>query len=306
MRKLTVSPILKSLVAVAIFLCSIGPVAAQEKPRVVAVNYPLQYFADRLLGDSADVIFPVPADVDPSYWRPSIADISMIQSADLILLNGAGFATWVDRVSLPRTRLVNTSMALKDRFIVTESITHSHGDGGEHAHEGLASYLWLDPMLALAQAEAIATAVVARNLAPEAEVADRLAALKSDLERLDAKARTALSGAQDVAIIATHPRYQYFARRYALSITTLEWEAGAMPTFAELAELERRAGETEARILIWEAAPPEEALVAAQSLGLHSVIFPPLAQEEPDIAFDAALDRAITAISNAVSQISGG
>lgn len=299
------SYVLRPLVGVVLLLCSVLPVAAQEKPRVVAVNYPLQYFAERLMGDNAEVIFPVPADVDPSFWRPSIADISMIQSADLILLNGAGFATWIDRVSLPRARVVNTSAALEDRFLVTESITHSHGDGGEHAHEGLASYTWLDPMMALAQAETIAAAAIARNLAPEAQVTDRLAALKADLERLDATARTALSGAQGIAMIATHPRYQYFAWRYGLSITALEWEAGAMPSSEELAELEMRSAETDARILIWEAAPPEGASAAAQALGLHSVIFPPLAHEDPDTAFSAALERAIMAISDAAGDISG-
>ena len=123
---------------------------AEDRKHIVVVNYALQYFAERLTEGSVDVDFPVPRDVDPAFWRPAIADISRIQSADLILLNGAGFATWIDRVSLPRARVVNTSAAIEDKFIVTESITHSHGEGGAHSHEGLASYLWLDPSLAAA------------------------------------------------------------------------------------------------------------------------------------------------------------
>ena len=144
--------------------------AAQDRPRIVAVNGALTYFAEQLAGDAAEVAFPVPEGVDPSFWRPSIADISAIQEADLILLNGASFATWIDRVSLPRSRVVNTSAAIEERFIVTESITHSHGDGGEHSHEGLAAYTWLDPTLAIAQAEAVAGALVARGLMPAGEL----------------------------------------------------------------------------------------------------------------------------------------
>ncbi len=302
MRKLIVTLPLYPLVAVMLsaFLATAG--AAQDRPRVVAVNYPLQYFAERLLGDAADVVFPVPSDVDPSFWRPSIADISMIQSADLILLNGAGFATWVDRVSLPRSRLVNTSAAMEDRFIVTESITHSHGDGGEHSHEGIASYTWLDPSLAVAQAEAVAAAIAARDLAPAEEVETRLAALRADLEALDAKARDALSDTQDVAMIATHPRYQYLARRYGLSITSLEWEAGAIPGAEEMADLRALVEQTGAQVLIWEAEPPAAAIEATAELGVQSITFAPLAHRPADGAYIQVFERALSALSEAVVQ----
>ncbi|MDX8349996.1 metal ABC transporter substrate-binding protein [Cognatiyoonia sp. IB215446] len=301
MRRVRISHWLAALLT----LLAANAAAAQDRARIVAVNYPLQYFAERLLGDEAEVVFPVPADVDPSFWRPAISDISMIQSADLILLNGAGFATWVDRVSLPRSRLVNTSAAIRDQFIVTESITHSHGDGGEHSHEGLASYTWLDPMLAIAQAEAIAGAIAGRELAQADAVYANFAELRSDLEQLDADAQAALAGAQDVPMIATHPRYQYLARRYDLSITSLEWEPGVMPTDAELAELEALVAETGSRVLIWEAAPPPAAFEATAALGLDNVVFNTLARGAADDGYIAAFDAAIADLSDAVAQNPG-
>ncbi|WP_341367915.1 metal ABC transporter substrate-binding protein [Yoonia sp. BS5-3] len=291
----------KSLFAFVLLVCSTLSAAAQDRARVVAVNYPLQYFAERLLGDTADVLFPVPADVDPSFWRPGIADISLIQEADLILLNGAGFATWIDRVSLPRSRVVQTSAAIEDQFIVTESITHSHGDGGEHSHEGLAAYTWLDPVLAIAQAEAVAAAINARGIAPQAEVNDRLDALRADLEMLDETATVALEGANTVPMIATHPRYQYFAHRYDLSISALEWEAGAAPSDTELADLETLVAKTGAKIILWEAEPPAAAIDAATALGLQSVIFPPMAQSDGNGTYLEALTTSIEALSAAVT-----
>ncbi|KQI70782.1 hypothetical protein AN191_16240 [Loktanella sp. 5RATIMAR09] len=295
-------PLLRPLLAVVMILLAASPVAAQDRPRVVAVNYALQYFAERLVGDTAEVIFPVPQDVDPSFWRPSIADISTIQSADLILLNGAGFATWVDRVSLPRAKVANTTAAIEDRFIRTESITHSHGDGDEHSHEGLASYTWLDPMLAIAQAEAIASAITARGIAPEDEVANRLAALRTDLEGLDTQATRAFAGMQDIAMIATHPRYQYLARRYDLSLTSLEWEAGAMPTDAERAELVALVAQTGAQVLIWEAEPPADAFAIAANLGLANIVFPTLAHGVEEGDYMQAVAAALTAMSDASPQ----
>ena len=264
---------IKSLLTTGLILMS-NAVAAQD---VVAVNYPLQFMAEHLLGPSANINFPVPADVDPSFWRPTIADISAIQAADLILLNGAGFATWVDRVSLPRSKVVNTSAAIEDAFITTESITHSHGNGGEHSHEGVATYLWLDPILAIAQAEAVAAAITARDLAPADDVAERLETLTADLTALDADAQDAFDGLQDVTIIATHPRYEYLDRRYDLDIRPLEWESGATPNKDEMATLQVLVEDTGAQILIWEAAPPAGAFEMTTALGLRNVVFAPLA-----------------------------
>ena len=293
--------VFRSLVTVALVLGLVTPSLAQDRPRIVTVNYALQYLAERLTGGEAEVIFPVPAGVDPSFWRPSIADITMIQSADLILLNGAGFATWVDRVSLPRSKTVNTSAKIKDQFISTESITHSHGDGGEHSHEGLASYLWLDPTLAIAQAEAVAAAMASRDLVPASEIYASFAELRSELEKLDASTAAALATARGIPMIATHPRYQYLAQRYDLSITSLEWEAGAMPTQEELADLERLVAELDARILIWEAQPPREGIEAADALGLESVVFNPLARASADDSFVEAYASAVSDLSDAVS-----
>ncbi|MDW3222385.1 MAG: zinc ABC transporter substrate-binding protein [Paracoccaceae bacterium] len=283
--------------AVSLILFGSSAAISQDRPRVVAVNYPLQYFAERLLGDSAEVVFPVPAGVDPSFWRPTIADISMIQSSDLILLNGASFATWVDRVSLPRSKLVNTSAAIEDQFIATKSITHSHGDGGEHSHEGIASYTWLDPSLALAQAQAIATTITARGLAPAGQVQARLAELEADLEALDAEAAMKLEGLAGVAIIATHPRYQYLARRYGLSLNSLEWEAGAMPDESGLSDLQTRIEETGAGILIWEAEPPAAAFEITSDLGLRNVVFAPLAHGVEGSGFTEAISDALSAMA---------
>lgn len=293
--------LLMPLLAAGMILCA-ALASAQDRPRVVAVNYPLQYLAERLLGDTAEVVFPVPSDVDPSFWRPSIADISMIQGADLILLNGAGFSTWVDRVSLPRSKLVNTTSAIEDQLIVTESITHAHGDGGEHSHEGVAAYVWLDPTQAIAQAEAIAAAIAGRQLAPADEVYARFETLRAELEALDGDARAALAGLEDTAIIATHPRYQYFARRYGLSVASLEWGAGAMPDDAQLAELGALVDDTDARVLIWEAAPPAEAFAATKALGLRNIVFPPLAQTPGDADFLDAFAAALSALSDAMVQ----
>ena len=40
------------------------------KPLIFVVNYPLEYFTERIGGDGVDVRLPAPSGVDPAFWNP--------------------------------------------------------------------------------------------------------------------------------------------------------------------------------------------------------------------------------------------
>ena len=162
--------------------------ARSGKLTVLVDSYPLAYFAQRIGGDLVEVSFPAPPGVDPSFWKPDADTIALYQKADLILINGAGFAAWVDTATLPGSRVVDTSAAITDRLLPLEgAVTHSHGGMGEHSHSGFATRLWLDPTLAAAQATAIASAFAAARPDDKTSFEQGLAALRGDLEALDSK-----------------------------------------------------------------------------------------------------------------------
>ena len=58
------------------------------EPSICVVNYPLQYFVERIGENRVLVCFPAPRDVDPAFWRPGEYEIMRFQAADRILLNG--------------------------------------------------------------------------------------------------------------------------------------------------------------------------------------------------------------------------
>ena len=145
---------------VILFTLSCGQPAEQPTPAsdagpatkvsVYVVNYPLAYCAEQIGGDLVDVHFPVPAGIDPAYWSPDPETIASYQTADLILLNGANYAKWVDRATLPVSKVVDTSASFASQYIRLEgTVTHSHGPEGEHEHTGWAFTTWLDPTLAI-------------------------------------------------------------------------------------------------------------------------------------------------------------
>lgn len=290
---------------IALLLAANTSAQAQDRRTVVTVNYALGYFAERLGGGEIQVIFPVPDGVDPSFWRPGISDISTMQGADLIVLNGAGFATWTAKASLPRSRIVDTSRGFRDRFIATETVTHSHGADGEHSHTGTASYTWLDQEQAILQARAIADALAQRGLVAPDMIDARLDALTEDLLALDAAAELLRPLAEGKVLIATHPRYQYLARAYGLDIRSLEWEAGSAPDGNQLSELEKLVDDTGAQVLLWEAQPPEQARTAIRELGLADAVFPTLATSPEASDYTQRLIQALEELSVVLKTVDG-
>ena len=243
---------------------------------IYVVNYPLQYFAERIGGDQVQVVFPAPVDVDPAYWHPNVAEISAYQKADLILLNGAGYAKWVNKVSLPRSRMVNTSRQFKDRYITTKEVmTHSHGAEGEHAHESLAFTTWLDLELAARQAEAIASAMGRKRPELRNTFQRNYAALAKDLMTLDRNIQKIVSKNPSTPLFASHPVYDYFARRYGLNMVSVHWEPDQVPGNDQWRELKEILKQHPAKWMIWEGEPIQKSVDGLKTLRINSLVFDP-------------------------------
>ena len=251
---------------------------AADRLVVYTVNYPLQYFAQRIAGAHADVVFPAPAGVDPAFWQPEEATIAAYQQADLILLNGAGYAKWLDWVSLPRSKLVNTAAGFAADYIeTTGAVTHRHGREGSHSHAGSAFTTWLDFRQAAVQASAIRDALSRLHPQHAKLFAANAQALESDLLVLDARMQAIVSSKPDTPLVASHPVYQYLARRYGLNLEEVMWEPDTPPDAGQWLEFERLLKDHPAGWMLWEGDPLQESLERLQQLGLQSVVFDPCA-----------------------------
>jgi zinc transport system substrate-binding protein len=240
------------------------------------VNYPLKYFAERIGGEHVKVEFPVPAGADPAYWMPDAKTISEYQQADLILLNGAGYARWVNKVTLPRFRLINASAGFKDQYIETaEILTHSHGSEGEHAHESLAFTTWIDFSLAAKQAKAISAALSRKRPGLKDVFRKNYQRLEQDLLKLDQDLKTLISKDPSRPLVVSHPVYDYFARRYGLNIRSVHWEPDEIPANEQLMELNRILKEHSAKWMIWEGEPVQASVDKLKTLGIDSLVFDP-------------------------------
>jgi zinc transport system substrate-binding protein len=247
-----------------------------SRPRVYVVNYPLQYFAQRIGEDAVDVEFPAARGVDPAFWMPAADVVARFQSADIILLNGATYARWVPRVSLPPSKLVDTSAGFRDQYLSTESaVTHAHGPSGEHAHSGTAFTTWVDFSQAALQAQAVHDALLAAGVGPGDALGARNEALRDELLALDAELSRLAQGQAALPLLASHPVYGYLARRYGLNIRSVVWEPDTFPEERKWAELDHLRREHPAQWMIWESQPLPESVQRLEGMGIRSVVFDP-------------------------------
>jgi zinc transport system substrate-binding protein len=250
---------------------------------VFSVNYPLAYFADRLGGDLVEVVFPAPPGEDPAYWSPDAETIAAYQSADLILLNGAGYARWAERATLPESKLVDTTAAAGDRLLeLAGTVTHSHGPEGEHEHHGWAFTTWLDPTLASEQARAVAAALQNRQPDAAEKIGERLAGLEADLIALDARFAAAAETIGDKPLIFSHPVYQYLIARYGLNGSEIHWEPDVEPDGKMWSELGHLLEHHDSEWMIWEGEPLDATVAALNQRGIDSVVFSPCASTPAD------------------------
>ena len=87
--------------------CGEGPEApaapeAAAKPRIVASNFPLYAFTRAIGGDAVEVDLPA-FDGDPAFWAPAGPEVALLQEANLLVINGAGYESWLTSSRLPAT-----------------------------------------------------------------------------------------------------------------------------------------------------------------------------------------------------------
>jgi zinc transport system substrate-binding protein len=266
---------------------------------VVASSYPVYYFATRIaagVGDKITIILP---DIsgDPAFWIPDESQVQLLQSADIILLNGAGAEPWLDLISLYRRHILDTSGGLSDELIaLEESVQHQHGPEGEHSHQGYAFTTWLNPLLAIEQARSVTQAFVERLPEAESQFQENMAKLEEDFVALDKRLAIALASFNGQPVLFSHPVYQYLQDRYSINGASVHWEPDQEPTTPAWIALQQLRGKHPATIMIWEDEPLPSTAQRLSDAGISSVSFHTAANKPDEGDFLSVMNANITRI----------
>ncbi len=242
-----------------------------DKPVVAVVNYPLSYFAKSIGGEDVEVYLPELSG-DPAYWKPTEEHIVLYQNADLILTNGASYAKWLEKVSLPTSKIVSSLHGHEDQVLETDDgLVHSHGNEGMHSHKGTAITTWLDFKLAITQAKTVRDALINLIPAKKDEFKKRYEKLENDLITIDNKMTNLAGKIGHTELIVSHPIYQYLAKEYGLKLLSMHLEPDEAPSPEQWERLENLSKNHE--IILWEDMPLDEVAQKLRELGITPLVF---------------------------------
>ena len=200
---------------------------ADKKPVVVVTSQPLFEVADLLAGDHIEVHKITPDNIASRNWKPQKEDVTRLQNADLILISGAGYEPWKDRVSLPGSRLKDTAAGYYSRFIrIPDAVTHQHGPEGKHAHPGTVWATWLDPELAESQCTRIADLFAELRPGASNEISAAATKIKTQLAKTQTLAAeiSAQSSAQRINVVGDSPHYHYLTSKLGWEFQYVHWD----------------------------------------------------------------------------------
>ena len=99
--------------------------------------------------------------------------------------------------------------------------------------------------------------------------------LKNDLRALDTRLQSMTEGHHERPLLASHPVYQYFARRYQLNLESMHWEPDEAPSDQQWSELETLLAKHPATWMIWEAPPQSDTEEGLRNRGVSCTVFYP-------------------------------
>ncbi len=261
----------------------VGPDStSRNMPVVLTSNYPLYFFAREIAGKTIEVVFPTITG-DPAMWAPTGPDVAELQDADLLILNGADYESWLAFTTLPVGHSLDTTAQVQAMLLPIENeAVHQHGPAGEHSHQGTAFTTWLDPQLAIEQARAVMRGLSLLEPGQSGLFETNFEKLKQRLTQLDQSLATVFAELGEQPVIFSHPVYQYLQHRYDINGRSLHWEPEVEPGTREWIDFGNLLRQHPAKLMIWEDTPLDSVRVKLEQMGIRVLVFNPVGNVPSD------------------------
>ncbi len=271
-----------------------------DHPVVYATTCVNTYVVKRLVNGAAAV---KTVDDPIAHGDRQVIDVHLIedlQEADLIIHSSLQDETWLDYISLPRSRMADASAGLAgDALASHDAIVHSHGPEGAHSHGKPALAPWLDLPLLLKQVKNIEDALH-QKLPHAPAIARNSQVLQADIATLHAQMTALGQSARDVQFFAPYAAYDYLARRYGLTIETLGWRRDGAPTDSQWRALAKQRKAGERAFILWPRQPAADVAERLKAMNIGVIVFNPLDAACADADVMAVIKQNIAATGKAL------
>ncbi len=207
-------------------------------------------------------------------------DIVSLEKSDLFIFSGAGMEPWTDKIleALQSDHIVIVEAAKGlDLLEGEEDEEHEDEENDEEEHH-FDPHVWLNPMLAKKQLEAIKNGLVAADPDNSTYYENNYNTYASKLDTLDSEFKKSLDPLTNRDIIVAHAAYGYICDAYNLNQIAIEGlYADAEPSPSRMAEIIDFANENEVKVIFFEElVSPKVAETIAQEVGAQTAVLNPL------------------------------
>ena len=250
---------------------------------VVAGFYPLEWAAQRVGGDRVDVSSLTPPGAEAHDLELAPRDVAAVADADLLVYLD-GFQPALDEAAQNEAADTAWDAGRAADLVPTAEEDAHEGETAEeheeHAHEDGAvdPHFWLDPVRLASVGDALADRLTEADPDGAATYEQNAAALRADLEALDAEMQAGLAGCAVDTLVTGHDAFGYLGDRYGLEvvgISGLSPSAEPSPAAqAEIAELVRERGIT--TVYTETLVDPAVAETVATEAGVRTAVLDPI------------------------------
>jgi zinc transport system substrate-binding protein len=283
MKKIWVSKSLAFTVLSAAILsgCASNTASSNGKLNVVTSFYPMYEFTKQVAGDHANVIALIPPGAEPHDWEPSAKDMKQLKDANVFVYNGIveGWAEQSLKSAENKNRVVvEASKGIELMEGLPEEEHQADPKKEAHVDKILDPHVWLTPVLAQQEVEAIVVGLTQADPAHKEDYRKNADAYIGKLKALDESFKTGLTNVKRKEFVTQHAAFGYLAKEYGLTqvpIAGLSPEQEPAPD--KMAEIIKFAKDNKVQTIFFETlVDPKVASTIAKEVGAKTAVLNPI------------------------------
>jgi len=227
--------------------------SARSGLNVIAVESYLADIAQQVAGSRIAIQTLIPLGLDPHSFEPTPQDVVRLTESDLIILNGAGFESWMGSLlseNLKGKPVIEASSGLASRSPGLQELQDEHDTEGD-------PHFWLDPINAIKYTENIRDGLILLDPAGKTDYTKNAESYIAQLKELDGWIEDQVSQIppENRKIVTNHESFGYFADRYGFTIIGTiipSVTTGASPSSQQLTHLVDQIRSTRVKVVFLE------------------------------------------------------
>ena len=267
--------------------------AAGKAFQVVTTFLPITLFTRAVAGDCATVTALIPANLGPHDFQARPRHLTALRQARVLVKNRLEMESFLDKIVAsadnPQLKVIDSSRGVAT--LDTDHHDDAHGNDQSHGHDhgAVNPHIWLDPLRAVQQVEAIRDGLVKADPSCAEGYRRNAAAYTAELNKLNSEIAAQLQPYRGKTFVAFHDFAPYFAQRYGLKAEFLVDVPEINPSPVDLQRVAAAVKSSQLKALVSEPQEGNRSFNAlARDLGVKIVAFDPLETASEQASRDPA------------------